>query len=405
MQNWLTSSSHRAWLDRHAVDLLAFGRHTGREGGGAHWLDDHGLPDPYRPHHTWITTRTVHVYGLGVLLGVPGCAAVAETALAGLVGGELHDDDNGGWFTSVDGGKPAETKSCYDHVFVILAGATAAQAGLVGGAELFEEATDVFLRHFWDDEAGRCLDTWDTTFTELEPYRGLNANMHGVEAMLAAASLTGDAEWLERADRVSRFVIEQGAANDWRLPEHYGPDWVPDLDYNRDRPADQFKPYGSTVGHSFEWARLLVHLANAPLDTDRPGLIDAARSLFDRAVADGWAPGGVPGLVYTVDWDGSPVVQDRLWWVLTEAIAAAAVLLGQTGEAAYAEHYRRWWDHAALHYIDPVNGSWQPQLDPDNQPDTTVWGGKPDLYHAFQCTLIPTRPRWPMLAAAVGEGI
>lgn len=415
MQNWLTGGDHRTWLERQANDLLSFGRRTGREGGGAHWLDDDGVPDRDRPQHVWITTRTVHVYGIGAMRGIPGCAPVAETAMAGLRGdlggdrngdlnGDLNDAEYGGWFTSVDRGRAEPVKSCYDHVFVMLAGATATHAGLAGGHQLLDDAVAVFLQHFWDDDAGRCVDTWDRTFTDLEPYRGLNANMHGVEAMLSVASLTGDHVWLERADRISRFVIDQAAANQWRLPEHYDTDWRPVLDYNRDRPADQFKPYGSTVGHSFEWARLLVHLANAPIDVDRPSLIEAARHLFARAEADGWAPDGAPGFVYTVDWDGSPVVRDRLWWVLAEAIAAAAVLWRQTGNDRYAELYRRWWDHAAVHHIDPVNGSWRHQLDHDNQPDTTVWGGKPDLYHAFQAALIPSRPRWPMLAASFDGG-
>ena len=35
-------------------------------------------------------------------------------------------------------------------------------------------------------------DTWNTEFTVLDPYRGLNANMHTVEAFLAAADVTGD---------------------------------------------------------------------------------------------------------------------------------------------------------------------------------------------------------------------
>jgi mannose/cellobiose epimerase-like protein (N-acyl-D-glucosamine 2-epimerase family) len=400
MQNWLTVPTHQAWLTRQATDLLAFGRRTARDGGGAHWLDDDGVPDHSRPHHTWITTRTVHVYGIGALLGVPGAAPLAEAALAGL-NGVLWDEVDGGWYTAVDGTEPAPGKSCYDHAFAVLAGATASHAGLDGGRDLFDVAATVFLERFWDDATGRCVDTWDRSYTRLDPYRGLNANMHGVEAMLAAAGLTGDGAWLERADRVARFVVGQAAANRWRIPEHYDEAWQPLLDHNRDRPADPFKPFGATVGHAFEWSRLLIHLANAPIDTDRVLLVDAARQLFDRAVADGWAPDGAPGFVYTVDWDGTPVVRDRLWWVLAEAIAAAAVLRRQTGDERYAAHYRRWWDHAAVHHIDPLDGSWRHQLDHENRPDTTVWSGKPDLYHAFQVALIPTLPLYPMVAAAV----
>jgi mannose/cellobiose epimerase-like protein (N-acyl-D-glucosamine 2-epimerase family) len=342
---------------------------------------------------------------------------VAATALAGLQT-HLHDDTHGGWYTEVaadadsaDGlGLPVTTKSCYDHVFVLLAGVTAAHAGLDGGSALFDEAEAVFLERFWDDEIGLCRDTWNRDFTVLEPYGGLNANMHAVEAMLAAAGWSQDPAWVERAGRVSRFVIDQAAANEWRIPEHYDTDWRPLLDYNRDRPADQFKPFGATVGHSFEWARLFVHLARAPRPTGGGAdaaavpaleeLVEAARRLFDRAVADGWAPDGAPGFVYTVGWDGTPVVRDRLWWVLAEAIAAAATLARQTGEAAYDDLYRRWWDHAAVHHIE-ADGSWRHQLDEHNNPDTTVWSGKPDLYHVYQAALLPTAPLYPMLATGL----
>ena len=37
---------------------------------------------------------------------------------------------------------------------------------------------------FWDDQAGLCVDGWDTSFTTCDSYRGVNSNMHAVEAML-----------------------------------------------------------------------------------------------------------------------------------------------------------------------------------------------------------------------------
>jgi mannose/cellobiose epimerase-like protein (N-acyl-D-glucosamine 2-epimerase family) len=35
------------------------------------------------------------------------------------------------------------------------------------------------------------------------------------------------------------------------------------LEYNRDEPAHPFRPYGATVGHWLEWARLALHLRAA----------------------------------------------------------------------------------------------------------------------------------------------
>jgi sulfoquinovose isomerase len=397
--NWINLPSHQQWLARHATDLLAFGRNTGRPGGGAVWLDENGQPDESQGLQTWITARMVHVFGLGALLGIPGSAPIAEQVLAGLTG-PLRDRTHGGWYPMITADGAAPGKACYDHVFLLIAGATGTHAGIAGAPELLAEATELFLAKFWDEATGTCFDTWDSAFENLEPYRGINSNMHAVEAMLSVASLTGETVWLERAERICRFVIRNAEPNEWRIPEHYDGSLTPLLDYNRDRPADKFKPYGATVGHAFEWSRLFLHLANSPLSTDRPSLLHAAVQLYDRAVADGWAPDGAPGFVYTTDWDGKPVVRDRLHWVVTEAINTSAALYRQTGEARYAADYRRWWDHAAHFHIE-ADGSWLPQLDENNQPASTVWSGKPDLYHAFQAALIPTLPLWPMVASSL----
>ena len=399
---WLTSAEHERWLRHHGLALLAFGRRTteGLPAGGGAWLRDDGTPDLSRPLLTWLTSRTVHVYGLGALLGVPGCAAIAEAALRGLTG-PLRDTEHGGWFSSVGSDGPEADKSCYAHAFVLLAGATGAQAGVTGARALLDDAAAVFLDRFWDGAAGLCIDTWSTDFAVADPYRGLNANMHAVEAMLSVASLTGDGDWLARAHSVSRFVVGQAAANGWRIPEHFDESWTPMPEYNADQPAHQFKPYGATVGHALEWARLLIHLANALGPAERDELVDASVSLFDQAVADGWAPDGAPGFVYTTDWHGAPVVADRLHWVLAEGINTAACLYRQTGEERFAAAYQQWWDHAATYHLDHRHGSWIHQLASTNRPAASVWSGKPDLYHAFQTTLVPRLPLYPMMAAAL----
>ena len=407
---WPTLPSHRAWLADHTRDLLRFGRNAGLPGGGGAWLTDAGDPWPERGLHTWITCRTVHVHALGMLLGLPGSAPAARAALAGLVGPGAPLRDGIGWVSSVaaDGTVPDE-KSAYAHAFVLLAGASASAADLPGGRDLLAEAL-VVLDRFWDEDAGLVVDTWDRGFTRLDPYRGINAAMHSVEAMLAAADVlasfppagpTTPATLRTRAARVGRFVVGQAGAHDWRLPEHYDAHWSPALEYHADRPDDPFRPYGATVGHGLEWSRLLLHLEAA----GEPGeWLTAARALYHRAVTDGWAADGVEGFVYTTDWSGTPVVRDRMHWVVAEAIGAAAALFERTGEERYAVDYARWWDHAARHLIDPA-GSWRHQLGPDLAASGSVWPGKADLYHAVQATLIPRLPLGPALAPALAAGL
>ncbi|MCW2738173.1 AGE family epimerase/isomerase [Nocardioides sp.] len=391
------------WLDAECRRLLDFGRRIAHPVGGAAWLDDTGAPDLGRPVHTWITSRTVHVYGLGTLLGVEGCASVATAALEGLRT-TLHDDRHGGWFGAVgaDGTPDGETgKSCYAHAFVMLAGATGVTAGLPGADDLLVEATEVFVRHFWDEQAGLVLDEWDREWTAPVPYRGLNAAMHSVEAMLAVGDVTGERVWHERAGRISELTTRLAASYDGRLPEHFGPDWTPDLELNRDRPDDPFKPFGATVGHGLEWSRLLLHVEAALGDAAPPGLLATSRVLFDRAVADGWHVDGEPGFVYTTDWDGVPVVRERMHWVAAEGIAAATALHRRTGEGAFAEQYAAWWRYVVEHLRDVEHGSWHHELDAANRPQAAVWPGKPDLYHAVQATLLPRLPLAPGLARAV----
>ena len=405
---WMGSAAHHRWLEQETDRLLDFGR-ASRVTEGFGWLRDDGTVDAARPTELWITCRTTHVYALGALLGRPGCGPLVEHGVRALTGA-FHDDEHGGWFSAVGPHGPADDgKAAYAHAFVVLAAASAEAAGTPGARDLLADALDVSLRRFWDDDAGMVRESWDRAFTADEPYRGVNANMHTVEAYLAAADVTGDDAWLGRALRITERVVHGFAREHaWRLPEHFDTDWAPLLHYNKESPAHPFRPYGATVGHWLEWARLALHvragLVRRGLDAPDWLLADAA-DLFAAAAAEGWHADGAPGFVYTVDVAGRPVVRERMHWVLCEGIAAAAALHAATGDDAYDAWYRRWWDEAAAHVIDPVGGSWWHELGPDHRVSRTVWSGKPDLYHAVQATLVPRLPLAPVLAPALAQGL
>ncbi|GAA4361605.1 AGE family epimerase/isomerase [Angustibacter luteus] len=397
-----------AELDAEGKRLLAFYTGAVDPRGGFGWMDDDGVPDPSQPLHLWINARMTHVYGLAHLLGVDGADALCDRGFAAL-DGLLRDTEHGGWWPQVDGSGESvlDEKHAYDHVFVLLAASTAVQAQRPGAQQLLADAIEVVERYFWDEEAGVVVDVWDGAWQTLDPYRGANANMHAVEAFTAAADATGDDVWLHRAARIADRLINGEARNHgWRLPEHFDTAWAPDLDYAKDNPGDQFRPYGATIGHSLEWARLLLQLdaALAAGPDGEPGwMVQAAQALFERAVADGWSVDGAPGLVYTVDWDGAPVVRERMHWVVAEGIGAAAALYQATGDPSYQQWFGRWWAYVQEFLISAA-GSWQHELDAQNRPAATVWPGKPDAYHAVQATLVPRLPLAPAMAAALARG-
>jgi sulfoquinovose isomerase len=398
---WLELATHRAWLAAEAERLLDFARASHVEDGFG-WQRDDGTPDPARPLQLWICTRMTHVFSLGHLVGWPGCGALADHGVEALRG-VFADREHGGWFSEVADGSPTRTdKTAYEHAFVLLAGCSAAVAGRPGGDALRDEAAAVVERYFWSESDGICVEAWDRGWKHLDPYRGANANMHMVEAFLAAGDATGDPRWAARALRIAERLIDAMARpRAWRLPEHYDAGLRPDLEYNADDPRHRFRPYGVTPGHALEWARLLLQVC-ATLPEPPEWLPQAAAALFARAVDDGWEPHG--GFVYTTDHKGAPVVRDRFHWVVAEAIGAAAALYAHTGDEGYDAWYRTFWDYADTYLRDREHGGWHSELDADNRPASRTWPGKPDTYHAFQATLVPRLPLAPGMALALRHG-
>jgi sulfoquinovose isomerase len=418
---WTTPSPAQPsanFLDAEMHRLLRFAEGASAPGGGFGNLDDDGRLQPEQPIETWVSTRMTYCFALGSLAGREGDADRVDHGLTALLhGGCLRDDVNEGWYSSA---RPAagpwdraprpivdDTKAAYAHAFVVLAASAAVVAGRPDAEALLADALAIVEQHFWDDAAGMMRESFSADWATEEPYRGANANMHSVEAFLAAADALGGrgAVWRERAARiVERIVHGIARESGWRLPEHYSPDYVVDVDYNTDDRAHPFRPYGVTPGHLLEWARLCLHLRAADAAAGLPArgwLLPDAEALYRTAVEIGWAPDGHEGFVYTTDFDGAPITRARMHWVLTEAIGAAAALHQVTGEARYAEDHQRWWRFAEEHFIDLERGSWRAELGADLHPASGTWLGKPDVYHALQATLVPRLPLAPMFAAAL----
>lgn len=403
----IDTRENEKFLEKVRESLFQFGHSFPSPGGGSYYLGDDGTPWKDRNRETWITCRMVHVYSLAEFLGHPGSRELVDAGLKGLKG-ELCDTVNGGWYAGLTAdGEVVPNKQCYAHAFVILASSSAMLAGRPGAKALLDEALALYDLRFWNEQEGLSCDTWNTEFTVLDDYRGVNANMHTVEAFLAVADVTGDEKYRVRAGRIIDHVAKWAADNAWRIPEHFTKEWVADLECNREKPDDQFKPYGATPGHGIEWARLIVQWALSTYPNDKAAAsryIGISENLFCRAIEDAWNADGAPGIVYTTDWEGKPVVHDRMHWTLAEAINTSAVLYHVTGKQKYADNYARFMQYLDEKVLDHVNGSWFHQLDQNNELIGTVWPGKSDLYHAVQATLIPYYAPNLSIAPAVKRG-
>ena len=392
------------WRRDEASRLIAFGRGAALAGGGFGWLGSDGTVDQAQPCPLYINARMTHVFALAHLAGVAGADSLAASGLDAFAA-RYADRVNGGWFSSVSvSGQVIDSgKANYEHAHVLLASASATAAGIAGAAPVLEAAAAAIEEHFWSAAEGCAVESWNADFTESEPYRGANSNMHSVEAYLAAGDVTGNPAWHARAASIAARLIDQHArANSWRIPEHYDEAWRPRLDYNIDRPADQFRPYGTTPGHSFEWARLLLDLEAA--QTAPPAwLPEAAAALFDRGVADAEGRDGRPGLIYTVDENGQPAVSARLHWVACEAVLAADALHRRTGEERFAAAAARWWAQIDRYFLDRDSGGWWQELAPDMTPAASTWPGKPDVYHSYQALIFPDLPLSPTAATALAS--
>lgn len=385
--NMIEDPLHRDALERDALAQISFFRASLNPDGGFDCLDLDGRAIADQPQELHCTTRLVHSYALAQAWGASDCVAIVDAGMAALW--TCHRDrTQGGYFWSVRGKQPADdTKLAYGHVFVLLAAASAQAVGHDDAPRLLADIDTVIDRHFWDTEAGRLREEFRADWAPFSDYRGMNANMHGTEAFLAAYEATGQARYLERAGQILDFFIGQMAARYAnRIPEHYTTDWLPDPDY---RGNPMFRPAGTTPGHALEFARLLLQ------HWDLSGRSDAqiparARALVMTALTDAWLPQG--GLAYTVDAQGQVLVADRYWWPVTEGLGALAALLKLGPDAELQLWYARLWDFAVQHFIDHERGGWFPELDEQGKPTARQFIGKPDIYHSLQAMLYPLCP-------------
>jgi mannose/cellobiose epimerase-like protein (N-acyl-D-glucosamine 2-epimerase family) len=354
------------FLEQHIRDTMAFydGRCVDPEGGFFHYFLDDGSIYDRRHRHLVSSTRFVVNYARAArYFGRRDYADLARHGLDFIE--QRHAQPDGGYAWLLDGDQVEDgTNHCYGLAFVLLAYAEALKSGVAGAAEGLARASALLRARFWDEEHGLLADEYDAGFHVLSPYRGQNANMHGCEALLSAFEASGDAAYLDMAERIAESVTgrlaQQAGGLVW---EHYDAGWRIDWDYNRDNPKHLFRPWGFQPGHQTEWAKLLLNIDRL---RPRPALVERARSLFERAVEAAWdIKNG--GLVYGFGPDMAVCDSDKYFWVQAESLAAAAVLHERTGERSYLDWYCRLWEYSWAHMVDHEHGAWYRILDARNQ--------------------------------------
>jgi mannose/cellobiose epimerase-like protein (N-acyl-D-glucosamine 2-epimerase family) len=385
-----------AFLLNFARDLLSFWALSAKpaSGGLFHCLRDDGHVYDARTRHLVSSTRLVVQFAWAITHDVPLLPAPAPSWR------ELLDScllflrerhfvaATGGyrWIVNVDGddaegarAAPSEpgddSNRSYGLCFVLLAYSAAHAAGVAGMRARIDDVTETLTARFWEAAHGLYADEASPDWSATDPYRGQNANMHAVEAHMAAFAATRDALHLHRARTIAHAMcVRQAALVDAAtrcgplVYEHYAEDWsAPDLAYNRDKPDDRFRPYGFQPGHLFEWAKLLVQLDALGVE-DADGLpaawrLPTARRFFDAALR-GWDARGGGGFVYSMaPTPALPVCNGLKYkWVQAEAAAAAALLAHAPGVDADARRfYLAWYDiimhHFWAHFVDHTHGS------------------------------------------------
>ena len=278
-----------------------------------------------------------------------------------------------------------DTNHCYGLAFVLLAHAHALMAGIDEARAGLDETYASMEHRFWLPEHGLYADEASPDWQQLSNYRGQNANMHAVEACLAAFDATQEVRFLDRAVEVAHNItVRQATLTDGLMIwEHYKRDWSVDWDYNRHDASNLFRPWGYQPGHFTEWAKLLLTLER---HRALPWLLPRAEALFERAFERAWDHEH-GGLVYGFGPDFRVCDARKYHRVQAESLATAAVLAHRTCKAVYRDWYDRLWAYCWQHWIDHEHGAWFRLLTRDNvnTTDDKSPAGKVDYHTTGAC--------------------
>lgn len=378
-------------LRTHIAHTMAFyhPRCIDPEGGFHHYFKDDGTVYDRRHRHLVSSTRFVYNYAMAsVEFDRDDYRDAMRHGLDYLR--RAHRDPASGAYawTLRDGVVEDGTRHAYGMAFVLLAYARSLQAGETACRDWIDETWALLEARFWDARHGLYRDEADGGW-RFSGYRGQNANMHMVEALLAAYEATTESRYLDRAlDVADAMTRRQAALAGGLVWEHYDADWNVDWDYHREDPRHLFRPWGFQPGHQTEWTKLLAILDRHMRDRGAPvdWLLPRARELYATAFARA-LDGEHGGLHYGFAPDGTVCDADKYFWVQAETLAAAALLAERDTDPRFLDDYLSLWRYAWRHFVDHEHGGWYRILDRQNRKysDEKSPAGKTDYHTMGAC--------------------
>jgi len=388
----------RGFLLKHVADIVAF--YEGRAQDPAGGFHQNMYLDGTRYNEGWqqivSTARyTVNFCHVAKVLDRPELLALGRHGLAWLEEGHWVAEKEMYAFTLQDH-KPLDmTQHAYAYAFVLMAHAATFKAGVAKDASGMAKVYDLLERRFWQPEHQAYADTMSEQ-GELDSYRGQNSNMHLCEALLAAYESCGEERYLKRAEVLAKTYTQALAGKAKGLVwEHYTPSFEVDWEYNKDDPANMYRPWGFQPGHQIEWAKNLLNLRrHLPVQPD-DWMLKRAQELFDVSYDTSWDKEH-GGLVYGFNPEMQWCDSDKYFWVQAESIATAALLVaaeaGSEGQAEAARRHRQCydalWAYCWQHFVDHTFGGWFQKLTVDNKRYTNekvTSGFKCDYHTIMSC--------------------
>jgi mannose/cellobiose epimerase-like protein (N-acyl-D-glucosamine 2-epimerase family) len=250
-----------------------------------------------------VAARQTYVFAKAAAHGVPRAAEAVALGLEFLCGPARLADGGYAWRFDLDNRPIDVTRDLYDHAFVLLAFAAAAE--VVGPDRLRAQAIALhryIAEHFRHPDGG-----YEDSIPPALPRRQ-NPHMHLFEALLAAHEAFGDTVFFDAAAELAElFARRLFQAREGALPELFETSLAP---Y---REAGRFRV---EPGHHYEWIWLLERYVAAAEAIGRSVLPQVARA-SDALLefADRHAASPAFGLVMNGIWSDGAVEDGgfRLW--------------------------------------------------------------------------------------------